>query len=416
MNNNHHSSLLKKSQTMPAILRSSILFPSLLAGGLISLHAEADETEPLRWRGFMTTAVTWTDGKDEYPGGIERMPNYTDLSKVALNLSKDLDHDWNVAAQFIGANHGAAPVQVDWAFASWRPSEHLSLRIGHLKLPTWLLSDYPDVGRYYPWVRPPIEIYQLNPIRSFSGSGVTFTALQRGDFAVTADFTAGGIKSTYTEADAKIASRNIRLASLQASSEWLTVRAAHTRATVHVTTPVFEIKELSVTSTTAGLKAEALGILVHAEYAVSESVVPQGEKDAAMAEAARAAGKAAQTGDTADQAAAAAAGAKAYTITRPIVDARAWYGSVAYQLGPYLPYVMVAEIDAAADSPQWGDQRSITGGVKFDLDPTWDLKAEVQRVTPLRGTQGMFVLKSAEDVGRKYAPANIFAVALDVVF
>jgi hypothetical protein len=358
--------------------------------------------------------VTWSDGDDEYPGGIERMPNYTELSKVALNLSKELDHDWSVAAQFIGANHGAAPVQVDWAFATWRPSEYLSLRIGHLKLPTWLLSDYPDVGRHYPWVRPPIEIYQLNPIRSFSGSGVTFTALQRDDLVVSVDFTAGGIKSSYTDAD--VSSRNIRLASLQASSDWLTVRAAQTLATVHVTTPVFEVKELDVKFTTIGAKAEAAGFLVHAEYALGDSEIPRSEQDAAAEAAAKTAGKAAQTGDTADQAAAAAAGAKAFVMSRPLVDARSWYGSVGYQMGPYLPYLMIAEIDSPPDSATSGDQRSVTGGVKFDVDPTWDLKAEVQRVTPLRGTHGMFVIKSADDVGRKYEPANIFAVALDVVF
>ncbi len=59
---------------------------------------------------------------------------------------------------------------VEWANLSYQPTPELSLRLGRIVLPTFLLSDTRKVGYANPWIRPPVEFYALDPI--FDSDGV----------------------------------------------------------------------------------------------------------------------------------------------------------------------------------------------------------------------------------------------------
>jgi hypothetical protein len=50
----------------------------------------------------------------------------------------------------------------------------LSIRVGRLPFSAYLISDYKNVGYSTPWVRPPVEVYEFNPILHFDGGDVTF--------------------------------------------------------------------------------------------------------------------------------------------------------------------------------------------------------------------------------------------------
>ena len=51
-------------------------------------------------------------------------------------------------------------------------SEQISVRAGKIKFPTFLISDYYEVGYAYPWIRPPQEVYSSNPITTLNGVDV----------------------------------------------------------------------------------------------------------------------------------------------------------------------------------------------------------------------------------------------------
>ena len=61
-------------------------------------------------------------------------------------------------------------MKADWAFVSYRAADPLTIRGGKLKLTTFLVSDYIEVGYAYPWIRPPQEVYYANPISTMTGA------------------------------------------------------------------------------------------------------------------------------------------------------------------------------------------------------------------------------------------------------
>jgi hypothetical protein len=63
---------------------------------------------------------------------------------------------------------------VEWANITYQPIPDLSLRVGRIVLPTFLLSDSRKVGYANPWVRPPVELYSLSPIFDSDGAYVSY--------------------------------------------------------------------------------------------------------------------------------------------------------------------------------------------------------------------------------------------------
>jgi hypothetical protein len=63
---------------------------------------------------------------------------------------------------------------VEWANITYQPTPELSLRIGRIVLPTFLISDSRKVAYANPWVRPPVEVYNLSPIFDSDGAYVSY--------------------------------------------------------------------------------------------------------------------------------------------------------------------------------------------------------------------------------------------------
>jgi hypothetical protein len=64
--------------------------------------------------------------------------------------------------------------QVEWANLSYQPTPEFSARVGRIVLPTFLLSDSRKVGYANPWVRPPVEVYSLDPIFNSDGADASY--------------------------------------------------------------------------------------------------------------------------------------------------------------------------------------------------------------------------------------------------
>jgi Gram-negative porin len=63
---------------------------------------------------------------------------------------------------------------VEWANISYQPTPEFSVRLGRIVLPTFLLSDSRKVGYANPWVRPPVEVYNLSPIFNSDGADASY--------------------------------------------------------------------------------------------------------------------------------------------------------------------------------------------------------------------------------------------------
>lgn len=63
---------------------------------------------------------------------------------------------------------------VEWANVEYRPIDRLRVRVGRTVLQNFLYSDTRKVGYANPWVRPPIEVYDLLPITNSDGLDVRY--------------------------------------------------------------------------------------------------------------------------------------------------------------------------------------------------------------------------------------------------
>lgn len=79
---------------------------------------------------------------------------------------------------------------VEWANVRYEITPDFSIRAGRIVLPIFLLADTRKVGYTYPWVRPPLEIYRLNPVTSSDGLDASY-GLHFGELANTVQASVG---------------------------------------------------------------------------------------------------------------------------------------------------------------------------------------------------------------------------------
>ncbi len=157
-----------------------------LAGQVLPAMA-ATSLEGISISGFLTAGTTYADKQlltaappgtiatkaVSQDGNIQNTPDFSTDSRLGLQISAKVNPDISVTGQLLAkANKDNSNVEADWAFVSYRVNEPLSIRAGKIKFPTFLISDYYEVGYAYPWIRPPQEVYYSNPITTLNGVDV----------------------------------------------------------------------------------------------------------------------------------------------------------------------------------------------------------------------------------------------------
>lgn len=154
---------------------------------LLALHlvtpalAQADD-HAVKISGFGTGALTWSDNdRAEFA-----RPNQA--SGVAKNIRTGVDsnlglqadyavNDWlSLTAQGLVRKDGAEQygAELSWAFAKARISDELSVRVGRIGMPTFMISDYRSVGYAHTLLRPPGEVYSQVPLDNIDGADITW--------------------------------------------------------------------------------------------------------------------------------------------------------------------------------------------------------------------------------------------------
>lgn len=128
---------------------------------------------------------------------LEKRLTFDGESLLGLNLSSNLENNMMFSSQIIarGAYDGVYTLDVDWFFITYRPTENFTLRAGRQINPIYLYSEQTDVGYLYPWVRLPMEVYGLDPLKAFFGLSASYTLLAQ-DLQWKALIFAGGGKFT----------------------------------------------------------------------------------------------------------------------------------------------------------------------------------------------------------------------------
>ncbi|ROS04978.1 hypothetical protein EDC56_0496 [Sinobacterium caligoides] len=141
------------------ITTTSFIFGLLLAPSSVAIEF-ADEQ--LRLSGFATFSLSTSDNKTPYyPNrAIDDERCYDCDATVGLQLDFQAHKNIQLSAQVVKRpeddySHPA----IEWLYADWQATDLFSLRLGRLRTPTYMTSEYYYVGNAYPWVRPTSEVY-----------------------------------------------------------------------------------------------------------------------------------------------------------------------------------------------------------------------------------------------------------------
>ncbi len=394
----------------------SLIRSLFLAIGLLSTHSALAE-QGLQLRGFMTSGVVFSDQEKTYGDEINKRPNFNNDSRLGINLSAALNHQWQMAAQVLFYQR---QVIADWYFMTHRPFEGTALRFGRQKFATWLFSDSIDVGNTYPWVRPPLEVYSLNPINAHDSVSAS-QMLEVGSFELEFAASYGRINERIDDqlrgtslAGADIDVHDLFGGYILVRNDIALLRTSYYTGKIDATSDLYDFEGLTGDFISIGGKVDWKGLLVLTEWAEVTTNTPQDKIDEAERQAAIASGEAATTGDSAAKAKAEKLGLQAFVLNSDVFSGQAWYVTLGYQFGDWLPHATYAALDTPDEALNYGDQTSTTLGVRYDISLVADVKAEVSYIEPGTDSWGLYQRADLDTTG--FEPLTLYSLAVDFVF
>lgn len=159
--------------------------PLAAAALLVCMSAQADYTSPdgkFRMSGFGTVGVAKTNNDHaifNYPGqggGATKDYSIHPDSKIAIQGTQTFSNTVSATAQIMTKYDadGEYIPKFEWAFAKWRATPGLNIRVGRMGAPYFMVSDFRDVGYANTPVRPNLDVYGQVPVSSFDGLDVSY--------------------------------------------------------------------------------------------------------------------------------------------------------------------------------------------------------------------------------------------------
>jgi Gram-negative porin len=372
------------------------LSAAIAAGLLLSRAGPLLAIENVDVNGFFTVGATRSDSSsiESENGNISDEIGFEQDTRIGLQVYADINPAMSVTAQILGDNRqgGSFDAEFDWAFVSYAFNDNASLRGGKIKLPTFLISDYYEVGYAYPWIRPPAEVYSGNPINAISGVDALLRAnlfgsadilvqpyfgVSKGDEAllpqevVTAAPPNGLGAPAGTVVYAEFEAENMVGVNVALSGDAFTIRAGYLQT--EVSAPDLGVTESEdVTFASVGATMDWHNVIGYTEYFERDI---EGLANAAFP------------------------------------NQKGWYATLGYRFDRFLPHVTYAQLrddSSSGDLATGVEQDSLTLGVRYELAPGAALKLEAQRVEPESGSRGLFMAPT-DDI-------NIYSLAVDVIF
>jgi hypothetical protein len=185
-----------------------------LAGAFLTLAAAgiacAQEAGPVRFSGYGTFGVVRSDNdradyladafKPNGPGYSREWSADVD-SRIGAQLSVALSPRLTAVVQVLAQQRydNSYRPGVEWANLKYDVTPELSVRVGRVVLPAFMVTDSRRVGYANPWVRPPVEMYSLVPVATNDGMDASLR-LPMLSLTNTLQVTAGGSTSKFPDA------------------------------------------------------------------------------------------------------------------------------------------------------------------------------------------------------------------------
>jgi hypothetical protein len=164
-----------------------LICTSLVVLSLHTVRSHADDSDPsmFSFNGFGTLGVVHSsEGKADFVSGSLRPKGagYSDDwsfavdSRIAGQITANFTPQLSAVVQAIVEQKydNSYTPQTEWANLKYKFTPDFDVRVGRTVLPIFLVSDYRKVGYVNPWVRPPVELYDLVPISNSDGVDMNY--------------------------------------------------------------------------------------------------------------------------------------------------------------------------------------------------------------------------------------------------
>ncbi len=411
---------------------------NVLSAAVVAVLASTP-AQAIQFDGFTTAGASQIVSIDDadkgniYIGGLGDRGISEDLSfekdsRFGLQISSDVTERMSVVAQLLGrGENNNFNAIIEWAYVDYEIHETTNIHVGKIKQPVYLVNDYVEVGYAYPWIRPPQEVYLLNnPLNTVNGIelllqfpvGPGTLSLQPYMGSNRDDIPNGN--GAYFEAE------NIYGIDVKYAGRGYMVHASNFQCEVTVTGTPFTVDNTIANGASVqidlnnrngncnvlagGFNLDLANVVVYAEW--TKRTTSEG-------------------------------------LSQPFGDTEAFYATLGYRFGKFLPHITFASIDGEASTvglPNNGVasillpsgapsgstlnfpvpiQTSITAGLRYEVNDSAALKIEYQVVDVSTDAGDL----SAANQGFNYGlfntnftqspPQNkvgIMSVALDVIF
>jgi hypothetical protein len=181
-------------------------------------HAEDAVTPMLSFAGFGTLGVVHSsEDKANFKSSV-LAPNGAGYShawsadvdsRIGAQLTANFTGQLSAVVQVVSEQRydNSYRPTVEWANIKYQFTPDLSIRLGRIVLPDFLVSDYRKVGYANPWVRPPVEVYGLVPISNSDGVDASYR-MYLGEFTNTIQGTYGTGKARLPAGGGTVTAKN----------------------------------------------------------------------------------------------------------------------------------------------------------------------------------------------------------------
>ncbi|MGN6230872.1 MAG: hypothetical protein ACTHNZ_06880 [Trinickia sp.] len=309
---------------------------------------------------------------EPYGAGASRNVDFGDDSRIGVQLTARFTSKLSALVQVVSHNNydNSFTPTLEWANLNYAFTPDLNVRVGRIELPTFLTSDYREVGYANPWVRVPPELYDVEPITNSDGVDGSYR-MHFGPVTNTLRLVYG--ESSFHAVPGPLRVRGTGIFGVFDTVEYraLTARVGYLHA--HVSVPFASGMSAAVYSAAASLDMEH-GFV--------------------QAEIARA------------------------TVAGLTPGYIAGYATAGWRIGkltPYVTYAVEHSLDRPVVLPNFNTgQRSASAGVRWDFAKNVDLKVQYDRVWTPAGSTGLFMNEQPDfQLG---SGTHVVTATLDFVF
>ncbi|MFT6154942.1 MAG: hypothetical protein ACJA1X_002305, partial [Bermanella sp.] len=173
----------------------------------------AAQDQSFRVNGFASLGMSVSDEEVAY-NGVNDEVNFGRFSKIGVQMTFNIDSQNSVVTQLVSRGENSWQTTAEWAYFKHDFNNGFSTKVGRIRVPAFMLSEFLDVGYAVPWAKMPNESYSsLTPFSNMDGVDLSYST-DIGDLSSTTQLVYG--RSTSELYDLKgIASLN---STLQADS------------------------------------------------------------------------------------------------------------------------------------------------------------------------------------------------------